>query len=113
MWPHIDPDYTLSDKEKAMIDVNNAKPQQEIGEVLPDGTFVRLNFHINPQGVSLPSGDPAQDQLDAGLFRQSASSDAVGMEVDATVVWPEKHRGQRIWGDTFWTVSGGDVDAKG
>jgi len=90
------------------IDVNDAEPQREFGEVIPDGTFVRVAFHIEPGGTTLPN-----IEADAALFTESKTSDAVGLTVDLTVVWPEAFANRKIFGDTFWTVSGGSVDASG
>jgi hypothetical protein len=95
------------------VNVHDAEPQRESGELIPDGTFVRLIAHIVPGGANLPSGDPAQDALDSGLFKQSETSDALGVEMDITVLWPERYAKRKIFGDSFWTISGGSVDSKG
>ena len=95
------------------IAVHDAEPQREFGDVIPDGTFVRVIMHITPGGADLPSGDPAQDQMDAGLFKASQSSDAIGLDMDIAVIWPPHFAKRKIFGDTFWTVAGGSVDSKG
>jgi hypothetical protein len=95
------------------INVHDAEPQREFGELIPDGTFVRVIMHINPGGADFPSGDPAQDALDAGLFKQSTSSDVIGLDMDISVIWPEHYAGRKVFAGAFWTIAGGKLDSKG
>ena len=95
------------------IAVHDAEPQREFGDVIPDGTFVKVIMHITPGGTDLLTGDAAQDQMDSRLFKASQSSDAIGLDMDIAVTWPEHFAKRKIFGDTFWTIAGGSVDSKG
>ena len=88
------------------LDLNDAGEQRTRGEVIPDGSFVRLVMHLKPGGANIPNQDPS----DANLFKASNSSDAVGLDAEFTVVRGQ-HQGRKLY--SFLTVAGGSVDEKG
>lgn len=88
------------------MDLNDAPEQREFGAVIPDGTFAKLKGHIRPGQHTLPSAE----QIDAGLFKASGSSDAVMLDWEFTVL-QGPHARQKIWQLT--TVAGGSLDEKG
>lgn len=92
------------------INVQDASEQREIGALIPDGTFVHLIMQIRPGGASRPSGDPQQDQMDAGLFKQSTTSDVVYMDCEFTVL-DGSHSHQKIWSNM--TIAGGQLNPDG
>lgn len=88
-----------------MYDLNDAEPQRgPIGDLIPDGTFAKVKLTIRPGGTngSVP--------MDAGLLKQSASSDAKMLDCEFTVTEGPFAR-RKFW--QFFTVSGGTLDSKG
>jgi hypothetical protein len=88
------------------IDLNDAEEQRVQGELIPDGTFVKLKGTIRPGGNNCPGAD----EMDAGLFKQSASSDAVMLDWEF-VILHGKYAKRKLW--QLMTVYGGKVDEKG
>jgi hypothetical protein len=91
------------------IDVNDA-PEQRPDGLIPDGSFVKVALHIRPGGISNPTGDPEQDALDQGLFKDSASSDTIYLDTELKVI-QGPYRGMAIW--PFFGVAGGSLEANG
>lgn len=88
-----------------MFDLNDAQPQSgPIGELIPDGTFARVQMNIRPGGTN------GTVPMDAGLLKQSASSDALMLDCEFTVVNGPLAR-RKFW--QMFTVSGGKLDDKG
>ncbi|MEO0810982.1 MAG: hypothetical protein AAFW82_10190, partial [Pseudomonadota bacterium] len=62
-------------------DLNDAQPQMPpVGELIPDGTFVKARLSIRPGGVD--GGVP----MDAGLLKASKSSDAKMLDCEFTIL---------------------------
>lgn len=88
-----------------MLDFNDAEPQMgPMGELLPDGEFVKLKLVIRPGGVDGP--EPA----DKGLLRASKTSDAKMLDCEFVVVEGPYAR-KRLWQN--FTVAGGKLNDKG
>ncbi len=88
-----------------MFDLNDAQPQMgPLGDLIPDGTFARVQMNIRPGGSngSVP--------MDAGLLKQSSSSDALMLDCEFTVV-NGPYAKRKFW--QMLTVSGGKLDDKG
>ena len=89
------------------LNLNDAPEQRRMGDVIPDGTFVKLQLNIKAGGTDLKGADT----MDNGLFKQSASSDAIGLDCELTVLAPAEYAHRKLF--AFWTVAGGAVDEKG
>jgi len=88
-----------------MYDLNDAQPHTgPLGELIPDGTFAKIQMNIRPGGVngSVP--------MDAGLLKASTSSDAMMLDCEFTVLEGPYAR-RKFW--QMFTVSGGKLDDKG
>jgi hypothetical protein len=87
-----------------MYDFNDAQPQMApLGELIPDGTFCKLQMKIRPGGVD---GDGAADR---GLLKSSNTSDVKYLDCEFTVVEGPYAR-RKFWQN--YTVSGGKLDDK-
>ncbi len=90
-----------------MWNFNDAKPQQDFGSVIPDGTFVKLRGTYRRGGYTIPNTDPA----DALLFKQAnGTSDAVMLDWEF-VVLHGPYAGRKVW--QLMTVDGGKRDDNG
>lgn len=88
-----------------MLDFNDAEPQMgPMGELIPDGTFVKLKLTIRPGGVDGP--EPA----DRGLLRAAKKSDAKMLDCEFVILTGPYAR-RKIWQN--FTVAGGKLDDKG
>ena len=88
-----------------MYDMNDAGPQMNpVGELIPDGSYVKLRTIIRPGGTN------GATPLDAGLLRASRTSDAKLLDCEFTVVEGPFAR-RKLW--QVFTVSGGKLDDKG
>lgn len=88
------------------MNLNEAPEYREVGAMIPDGTFCWVNGKVRPGNVSIPNFDP----MDAGLFKQSTSSDVVYADWEFTVVHGP-HAGSKIWQNL--SMAGGEMDDKG
>lgn len=88
-----------------MFDFNDAAPQMApSGDLIPDGTYAKVKLTIRPGGVN------GAGPMDAGLLKQSQSSDAKMLDCELTVmVGPFARR--KFWQN--FTVAGGKLDEKG
>lgn len=85
-----------------MYDLNDAGTQTVFGDLIPDGTFVKLHLHIRPGGEGTG--------YDNGILKASKSSDAKMLDCELTVVdGPFAKR--KLF--QMFTVSGGNLDDKG
>jgi hypothetical protein len=89
------------------MDFNDVGEERRFGQVIPDGTFVKLVMNIRPGGANAPN----QDAADNGLFRASDKSDAIMLECELTVTWPAEYEHRKIF--ERLTVHGGQLDDKG
>jgi hypothetical protein len=88
-----------------MLDFNDAQPQMApLGELIPDGTFCKLQMRIRPGGVD---GDGAADR---GLLKASNTSDVKYLDCEFTVAGGPFTR-RKFWQN--YTVAGGKLDDKG
>jgi len=88
-----------------MYDLNDAQPQMgPMGELIPDGTFAKLKMTIRPGGVN------GSTPMDAGILKQSQSSDARMLDCEFTVMEGPFAR-RKFWQN--FTVAGGKLDEKG
>ena len=88
-----------------MYDLNDAQPQMgPMGELIPDGTFAKLKMTIRPGGVN------GSTPMDAGVLKQSQSSDARMLDCEFTVMEGPFAR-RKFWQN--FTVAGGKLDEKG
>jgi hypothetical protein len=88
-----------------MYDMNDAGPQMSpVGELIPDGSYVKLRMTIRPGGTN------GATPLDAGLLRTSRTSDAKLLDCEFTVVEGPFAR-RKLW--QMFTVAGGKLDDKG
>ena len=95
----------ITAKEKDMYDLNDAQPQMPpVGELIPDGTFAKVNMTIRPGGMN------GATPMDAGLLKASHSSDAKLLDCEFTVVEGPYAR-RKFWQN--FTVAGGKLDEKG
>jgi hypothetical protein len=88
------------------IDLNDVSEQRDVGALIPDGTFVKVKAALKPGGHNLVDADP----VDAGLYRQSATSDVVMLQWDFVVLSGPYAR-RHVFQNT--SVAGGQVDEKG
>lgn len=89
-----------------MLDFNDAEPQMgPMGELFPDGTFVKLKMKIRPGGVDGPV--PA----DKGLLRAAKNSDAKLLDCEFVALSPRMFARKHMWQD--FTVAGGKPDKDG
>ncbi len=88
-----------------MIDVNDGEPQRG-GELIPQGTKVRVVGVIRPGGVNRPG----QEKVDGGYPTASKSSDVLFLSWEFTVV-DGPYAKRKFWQNM--SVSGGDVNEKG
>ncbi len=88
-----------------MFDLNDAEPQKT-GEVIPDGSFVKVTLAIRPGGVD------GQSEIDRGLLKASnqVGSDVLMLDCEFTVV-EGSHARRKFW--QMLSVSGGKLDDKG
>src|SRR5262245_43633057 len=88
-----------------MYDLNDAGPQvPPMGELIPDGTFAKLQLKIRPGGA-----DGAAQQ-DRGLLKAAKTGDAKMLDCELFVVDGPFAR-RRFW--QMFTISGGKVNDKG
>ena len=88
-----------------MFDLNNVEPINS-GELLPDGSFVKVIMAIRPGGVD---GDT---EIDRGLLKASNApgSDVLSLDCEFTVIeGPFAKR--KFW--QLFTIAGGKLDEKG
>ncbi|QLH40813.1 MAG: hypothetical protein HWD60_20360 [Defluviicoccus sp.] len=88
-----------------MFDLNDVEPINS-GELLPDGSFVKVAMAIRPGGID------GHTDIDKGLLKASNApgSDVLSLDCEFTVV--EGPYGKRKFWQLF-TVAGGKVDDKG
>jgi hypothetical protein len=87
-----------------MVDLNNAESMN--GELLPDGSFVKVRMTLRPGGIDGPAN------IDKGLLKASKApgSDVLSLDCEFTVLeGPFASRKFR----QLVTVAGGKVDDKG
>jgi hypothetical protein len=89
------------------VNLNDAAEQKKFGDLIPDGAYVKLVLNLKPGGHTMQNQDP----MDVGLFKQSKSSDAIGLDCEFTVLEPKEYEHRKLF--AFWTVGGGQVDEKG
>jgi len=88
-----------------MLDLNDAGPQMApAGDLIPDGTFVKLKLTLRAGGVDGPTPD------DRGLLKASQNSDVKMLDCEFTVVGGRFDR-RKVW--QLLTVAGGKLDANG
>jgi len=87
-----------------MFDLNDAQPQFQHHDLIPDGTFVRVRMVIRPGGIN------GAAPMDAGLLTASKSSDARLLDCEFTVIEGLFVR-KKFW--QMFTVAGGKLDDKG
>jgi hypothetical protein len=88
-----------------MFDLNNAAPQMgPMGELIPDGSFVKLRMTIRPGGAD------GLDQADAGMLKASKSSDAKMLDCEF-VVLEGPYAKRKFWENMV--VNGGKRNEKG
>ena len=88
-----------------MFDLNDVEPINS-GELLPDGSFVKVTMAIRPGGIDGPT------EIDKGLLKASNApgSDVLSLDCEFTVTeGPFAKR--KFW--QLFTVAGGKVDDKG
>lgn len=88
------------------MNLNEAQDYREVGAMVPDGTFCWISGKVSPGGASLPGYDP----MDAGLFKQSGSSDVIFAAWEFTVIHGP-HTGAKIF--TNMSMAGGELDDRG
>lgn len=88
-----------------MIDVNDGEPQRG-GELIPNGTKVRVIGVIRPGGTNRPG----QERVDGGYPTASKSSDVLFLSWEFTIVDGPFAR-RKFWQNM--SVAGGDVNEKG
>lgn len=81
------------------FDLNDAAPQAEFGDIIPNGAIVKLCGRLRPGG-----------QGDEGVLKASNSSDAMMLDWEFTVV-EGKFARRKFW--SFMTVSGGNLNERG
>ncbi|GGO15921.1 hypothetical protein GCM10007972_24510 [Iodidimonas muriae] len=86
-----------------MYDMNDAEPQRT-GELIPDGTFAKVAMTIRKGGVD------GEAEIDKGLLKASATSDALMLDCEFTVT-EGPHVRRKFW--QMFTVQGGKVDENG
>lgn len=90
-----------------MLNMNDAPEQKKFGEMIPDGTFVKMTMSIRAGDVNISGSDP----MDEGLFKASQSSDAIMLDLEFTVLEPAEYVHRKLWEN--WVVAGGSLDDKG
>ena len=86
-------------------DLNDAAPQMApMGELIPDGTFAKVTMKLRPGGTN------GATEMDAGLLKSSAHSDAKMLDCEFTVTEGPFAR-RKFWQN--FTVAGGKLDEKG
>jgi hypothetical protein len=86
-------------------DLNDAAPQMApMGELIPDGTFAKVTMKLRPGGTN------GATEMDAGLLKASAHSDAKMLDCEFTVTEGPFAR-RKFWQN--FTVAGGKLDEKG
>ncbi len=87
------------------FDMNDAEPQKS-GDLIPDGSFAKINMIIRPGNVD------GQSEIDKGLLKASNTpgSDVLMLDAEFTVV-EGPHAKRKFW--QMFTVSGGKVDENG
>ena len=88
-----------------MFDMNDAEPQKT-GELIPDGTFAKINMIIRPGGID------GQSEIDQALLKapKDPTSDTRMLDCEFTVV-EGPHAKRKFW--QMFTVQGGKVDENG
>ncbi|MBX3516008.1 MAG: hypothetical protein KF815_03595 [Rhodospirillales bacterium] len=88
-----------------MFDLNDVEPINS-GELLPDGSFVKVTMAIRPGGVD------GYTEIDRGLLKASNApgSDVLSLDCEFTVV-EGPYAKRKFW--QLFTVAGGKVDDKG
>lgn len=81
------------------FDLNDAAPQSDFGDIIPNGAIVKLCGRLRPGGEG-----------DEGLLKASQSSDAMMLDWEFTVVEGTYAR-RKFW--SFMTVSGGNLNERG
>jgi hypothetical protein len=89
----------------SLYDLNDAAEQRTEG-VIADGTFVALRLTLRPGGANIPGCS----EHDAGLFKQSLTSDVLYIDGELTVIGGP-HAGRKIFQN--FTIAGGKVGAGG
>ena len=84
------------------FDMNDAEPQKS-GDLIPDGSFAKINMIIRPGNVD------GQSEIDKGLLKASNTpgSDVLMLDAEFTVI-EGPHAKRKFW--QMFTVSGGKVD---
>jgi hypothetical protein len=87
------------------FDMNDAEPQKT-GELLPDGSFAKVNMIIRPGGID------GQAEIDQCLLKapKDPTSDARMLDCEFTVL-KGPHAKRKFW--QMFTVQGGKVDESG
>jgi len=88
-----------------MFDMNDAEPQKT-GELIPDGTFAKVNMIVRPGGID------GQSEIDQALLKapKDPTSDARMLDCEFTVM-EGPHAKRKFW--QLFTVQGGKVDESG
>jgi hypothetical protein len=88
-----------------MFDMNDAEPQKT-GELIPDGTFAKVQMTIRPGGLD------GEGEIDRALLRapKDPSSDVRMLDCEFTVM-EGTHVKRKFW--QMFTVQGGKVDESG
>ena len=88
-----------------MFDLNDVAPICS-GELLPDGSFVRVTMVIRPGGIDGP------DEVDQGLLKASNApgSNVLSLDCEFTVIEGQFAR-RKFW--HLFTIAGGKLDDKG
>ncbi len=88
-----------------MFDLNDVEPINS-GELLPDGSFVKVAMAIRPGGID------GHTEVDKGLLKASNApgSDVLSLDCEFTVV-EGPYAKRKFW--QLFTVAGGKVDDKG
>lgn len=89
-----------------MLNLNQAESMRDFGQLIPDGSFVRLRGIIRPGGNAIP-----ESPSDGGLFKlANLPSDAIMLDWEFVVV-VGPHARSKLW--QLMTVKGGKVNDKG
>jgi hypothetical protein len=88
-----------------MFDMNDAGPQKT-GELIPDGTFAKINMIIRPGGID------GQSEIDQALLKapKDPTSDTRMLDCEFTIV-EGPHAKRKFW--QMFTVQGGKIDENG
>jgi hypothetical protein len=90
----------------SVLDFNDGERQSSGGDVIPNGTLVRVIGVIRPGGVSRPG----QEKVDGGYLTASKTSDVLYLSWEFTVVDGPFAR-RKFWQNM--TVAGGQVNERG